>query len=317
MAPRVLTRHSFLSKLFWALAIVAIGSPWPALSAESGFGVYLLGSKGMAAGYVPHPGFYFASQQFRYRGEFTGPVSVAPGTISNAQISVATDFNMLSPVWITEKHLFGGRLGFSATLPVGSVDVVLDTLGTSTVDSGFWIGDPLFSTFLGWSHKDFHWNAGITTVAPVGQYDSNRLSNLSLNRPAVDIFGALSWIDPKDGLDLSLAVGLTVNGENRETNYRSGLEFHSEWSIAKALSPALSIGVMGYFYKQLSDDSGSGAVLGGFRGQTAAVGGFLNYRFNLEDRAVSLRAQVLEEFNVKNRFRGHPVSLHLVVELGP
>ncbi len=308
---------SFKIILAAVCGVLSIGLSLRADAAESGFGVYLLGSRGPSSGYIPHPGFYLASQQFHYRGNYSGPISLIPGTITDAHISVATDFNMLSPVWITDKRLFGGRLGFSATLPVGQVNVALNAPGVNTEEKGFWIGDPLFSSFVGWSYQNFHWNAGVTLVAPIGQYDSTRLSNLSLNRPAVDVFGALSWIDLKTGIDISGALGLTVNGENTETNYRSGTELHAEWSVSKALTPALSVGAMGYHYQQLTDDSGQGASLGGFRGQATAIGGFLNYRFQIDKRLVSLRAQALREFNVENRFRGTPVSLHLVVELGP
>ncbi len=297
------------------LSCMVISHDLPA--AESGFGVYLLGSKGPAAGYLPPSGFYVASQQFHYRGDYSGPIGLAPGITSDAQLHVATDFNMLSPVWITDTKILGGRLGFSATLPVGEVDVTLNTLGTHTKETGFWVGDPLISVFAGWAYQKFHWNAGMTVVAPIGDYDPDRLSNLSLNRPAVDLFGALSWISPEAGVDISGAVGITINGENTATNYRSGTELHVEWAISKYFSPQLSLGIMGYHYKQLAPDSGSGAHLGGFEGQATAMGGFVNYQFQIDKSAVSLRFQALQEFNVKNRFEGSPVSLHLVVDLTP
>ena len=322
MAARVLRK-------IWGKSLLRILSAMPAalmlcaatglnaLAAESGFGVYLLGSKGPGAGYLPPAGFYIASQQFHYRGDYSGPISLAPGQMSDADLHVATDFNMLSPVWITNAKILGGRVGVSATIPIGEVDVTLDTLGIRTKETGFWIGDPLFSIFAGWNYQKFYWNAGVLAVAPIGDYDPTRLSNLSLNRPALDVFGALSWIDLATGFDISGAIGVTINGENTGTNYRSGTELHAEWAISKALSPQLSIGVMGYHYEQLTADGGVGARLGSFKGRATAVGGFANYRFQVDKQAVSLRLQVLEEFNVKNRFEGTPVSLHLVWDLTP
>lgn len=301
----------------FASIFICVSEAPKASAVESGFGVYLLGSKGPASGYLPPAGFYIASQQFHYRGDYSGPINAVPGIISDADIEVGTDFNMLSPVWITNQKILGGRLGVSATLPLGEVDVALDTLGTFTQETGFWLGDLLFSIFAGWNYKKFHWNAGVTMVAPIGEYSSDRLSNLALNRASLDVFGALSWIDPATGIDISGAIGVTFNAENTETNYRSGTEFHGEWAISKFLSPQLSIGVMGYHYEQLTADSGLGATLGDFKGRATAIGGFVNYRFQVDQRAVSVRLQALDEFNVKNRFEGTPVSLHLVIDLTP
>lgn len=287
-----------------------------ALAVEAGFGVYLLGTKGPGAGIVPPEGFYISSQQFNYHGHYSGPFSPAPGVRGDADIHVDTSFNMLSPVWISESKLLGGRVGVSATVPLGNVDVTLDALGTRTSDSRFSIGDPLVSIFSGWSSNNFYWNAGATFVAPIGQYDPARLSNLALNRPAVDVFAALTWREPNLGLDISGALGVTFNGENDATKYNNGHEFHSEWAISKALSPQVSIGAMGYHYEQLTPDSGPGARLGGFEGRVTAIGAFVNYAFIFDDRAVSLRLQTMEEFNIKNRFEGLPVALNVVVAFG-
>jgi hypothetical protein len=55
---------------------------------------------------------------------------------------------------------------------------------------------------------------------------------------------------------------VTFNFENTETNYRTGNEFHFEWAIGREIATGLVLGIVGYDYRQLSGDSGSGAALG-------------------------------------------------------
>ena len=52
---------------------------------------------------------------------------------------------------------------------------------------------------------------------------AGQLSNISLNRPAVDLFGVLTWLDPAIGWDLSAAAGFTFNQTNAATDYKDEL----------------------------------------------------------------------------------------------
>lgn len=76
-------------------------------------------------------------------------------------------------------------------------------------------------------------------------------------------------------------MGFTFNGENPETDYRTGTEFHVEGAISQYLSKQFSLGAIGYYYQQISDDGGSGAILGGYRGRVAALGVTASYNFEL------------------------------------
>ena len=108
------------------------------------------------------------------------------------------------------------------------------------------------------------------------------MSNVSLNRPAIDVFGAITWLDPAIGWDLSAAAGFTFNRTNTATDYKTGDEFHLEWAATKYLTKEFTIGMVGYFYQQLTPDSGTGARLGGFEGRVVALGGSIGYTFELE-----------------------------------
>lgn len=109
---------------------------------------------------------------------------------------------------------------------------------------------------------------------------------------------------------------MTFNAENPITQYRTGPELHFEGAISQYLSPQFSVGAIGYYYQQISDDGGVGAVLGGFRGRVAALGATASYTFTLDETPLSARVKVLREFEAKNRFQGRAVNLTLFIPLG-
>ena len=57
-----------------------------------------------------------------------------------------------------------------------------------------------------------------------------------------DTTGAVTWLDAKMGLELSSAVGFTFNGENPDTDYTTGTEFHVEWALVQHFSKTFSLG---------------------------------------------------------------------------
>jgi len=56
-----------------------------------------------------------------------------------------------------------------------------------------------------------------------------------------------------------------VNTENPDTDYRTGTEFHLDFMLNQFLAESFGIGFHGYYYDQLTGDSGSGAILGDFK----------------------------------------------------
>ena len=112
------------------------------------------------------------------------------------------------------------------------------------------------------------------------------------------------------------AAGLTFNGENQVTNYKTGTEFHFESAAMLHMSKQLSFGLNGFAYKQITGDSGSGAVLGGFEGQAIALGPALDYTFMLDKIPVSTNLRYFHEFDVKNRLEGEAGFLNVAIPLG-
>ncbi|WP_188263021.1 SphA family protein [Azospirillum tabaci] len=292
----------------WAAAI-GCGLPvQEARAAENGTGFYLLGSRGPLAAAVPPEGVFFQNDFYVFHADRSSSRTLP------VHGNLATDFRSRAYIdlptflWSTPLTVGGARLAFSATIPFGGPDVsasaVVGPYSSSTSDSAFTIGDPVFSGMLGWESGRLRATGIVSVNTPVGDYRKGALANISFNRWATDVSGAVTWLDTDRGLDLSGVIGVTFNGENPATDYRTGTELHLEWAASQYLSKDFSIGIVGYHYQQISGDSGSGAVLGNFKGRVTALGGTAGYNFQIGKAPVSTRIKVYREFAVENRVPG-------------
>ncbi len=165
-------------------------------------------------------------------------------------------------------------------------------------------GDPQAGAVLGWNSGNFHWNTGFLVNVPIGDYENGALDNLAFNHWSFDINGAATWLDPTIGFELSAAMGITFNEKNSATDYKTGDEFHLEFAALQHFSQTFSAGLVGYHYQQVSGDSGSGAVLGAFKGRVTALGPHVAFTFPVDGTPVSVNGRVLVEFDTKNRLEG-------------
>ncbi|MEH2528441.1 MULTISPECIES: SphA family protein [unclassified Bradyrhizobium] len=317
-----------MTKIRWTaialtMSLVAAGVA-PAGAAENGVGFYLLGSRGPMAGFIPPPGVYFQNDAYYYNGNASASRSLP----FNGQIVAGVDariwVEMPTLLWSTPVQILGGNLAFSVTQPIGgpSIDVgarltgpLGNTIATGLHDSVFTIGDPVLAAMVGWHHGNFHWQTGVMVNTPIGDYREGALANIAFHRWGSDVYGAFTWLDPKIGLDLSLAAGVTFNGTNDFTQYRTGNEFHLEWAAEQHFSKQFSMGLIGYYYQQITGDSGLGATLGPFKGNVVALGGTMGFNFDVGQLPWSVRLKVYKEVHVENRLEGAGGFLTLAVPL--
>src|SRR6266540_3513335 len=280
-----------------------------ALAAEDGVGVYLLGIRGPFAGIVPAPGLYLQNDVYLYSGSASASKDLPFNGNLVAGVSAKMFVDAPTLLLSTPVQIAGGNLAFSATLPIGGPDIsaalaLAGPLGRvisrNLHDSIATVGDPYVSSLIAWHAGTLHWNAGVSVNVPIGDYHDGALANIAFHCWAADLFAAMTWFDPKTGFDLSGAVGITFNGENPVTHYRTGDEFHAEFAASQNLPNGLSFGLVGYFYDQITGASGSGAVMGPFKGRVAALGGMVGYMFKADGRDISTRVRVYREFDVQN-----------------
>ena len=310
-------------------------------AAENASGWYALGTKASMAGFVPPPGTYFVDVNMFYQGDASAAsaVGVALEDISKAarklnlqgqllveakaKVDATVYYNLPSFLWVAPGKVLGGNVGFGAIVPFGSkdVDLNLDALATlklgppinqtfqrgqhfSSSDSSTDFGDPVLNTLIGWHQGNWHWNVGMLVNMPIGPWSNTSSSNLSFNHWGLDTTAAVTWLDPKTGVEVSAAPGFTFNSENPDTDYRTGTEFHVEFAVLEHFSQKFALGIAGYHYQQVTGDSGPGARLGDFKGRVTSVGPVMTYNFKVGKIPVSSQLMWTHDFDVENRLKG-------------
>jgi hypothetical protein len=293
-------------------------------AAESATSVYLLGFRSTAAGVVPPPGVYTASDKYFYSGEAAASRDFQFGGQLVAEVEANVFIDALTATWIIPQKVLGGHFGVAATLPIGWAEVkagaTLATpggaLSAGRTDDLTGLGDMFFTALLGWHRDVWHWNVNVGLNAPTGSWSKGRIANLGFNRWALDTGVAVTYLDQKTGHELTIAPGVTFNGENDDTDYKTGTEFHLEFSALQHFSQTFALGVTGYHYQQLTGDSGSGARLGDFKGRVTGIGPVVNYTFLVGKTPVNTNLRWIHEFNVKNRLKGDVGFLTVAIPLG-
>jgi hypothetical protein len=173
------------------------------------------------------------------------------------------------------------------------------------------IGDSLVGVGDLYPMATLRWNAGVnnfmTYVAgdiPVGAYDPNRLANIGIGHGAIDGGGGYTYFNPMTGHEFSAVAGLTYNFRNPDTQYQSGVDFHVDWAASQFLSKQLFVGVVGYYYDQLTSDSGALPILNGFKSRVGGIGPQIGYIFPVGNMQGYINLKGYGEFDAANRPSG-------------
>jgi hypothetical protein len=302
---------SYSSQAF-AAGCLLVAASMHAEATEYAFSTYGLGGSAFGAGVTPPPGIYVTTAAAFYSGEIGGAINFG-GVVLNAGAKVEGFSSAQNLLYVPERKFLGGNLGLSVTIPVGHVDidatVGVGPFSASRQADGWGFGDILSKAQIGWQHGEFAHTIYVQAVAPTGRYEPGFFPIIGLHRPGIDTGWAVTWTDRTKKLQLNGTAGFTFNFENTETNYRSGNEFHFEWAAGLEFAPGLVIGVVGYDYRQLTGDSGSGALLGPFKGRVDAIGPGLSYTTLIDKTPLILNVRHYHEFNAEKRWEGNSTVL--------
>src|SRR4051794_8549294 len=105
-----------------------------------------------------------------------------------------------------------------------------------------------------------------------GKYDPLRLANFGIGHGGIDGGAGYTYFDPKTGYEFSAVAGLTYNSRNIHTDIQSGIDAHVDFAASKFLCKDLHVGLVGYYFQQLTGDRDQPFDLGDFRGCVAAAG---------------------------------------------
>ena len=258
----------------------------PVLHAEEGgSGHYLPGSMASFIDGVPSkPTFLMRLNYINYQASssITIPKS-SGGLLANPDVNM--NALGLSVLWAPEWELGLGdkwQFAMSATIPALNLELSGDLQYRGT-DFGDRTGDntalgdivlmPLMLNYN--ANKDLNINVRLGLYAPTGSYEPGRFINNGKNFWTAEPTVGIIYFGQTNGIEASLFFGADFNWENPDTNYKSGTQIHFDGTLAQhfpLLGGISGAGVSGYWYKQVSDDSGEGATLGAFRAEAAGAG---------------------------------------------
>ncbi|NWK55884.1 transporter [Verrucomicrobiaceae bacterium N1E253] len=278
-------------------------------AAEGGSSHYTPGFYGdFGVALEPEPGLYLRNDLYFYHGDAGRQRFVDVGQI-RSELELDMAMYMLTALKVTEHELFGAQYAMGAYLPVLAMDlsatVELGQNDRSFDDDGLFVSDlGLIPISLYWNCGNWHFNASEIVTVPIGQYDQDDDLNGGLNYWSFETTFSTTYLHPEKGTEFSFALGYIYNTENQDTNYQTGQELHLELMLNQYLSETFAIGLQGFVYQQITGDSGSGALLGDFKGEAAGIGPAVYWAGELGGCPLGVSARWIHEFGVDKRLEG-------------
>ncbi len=282
------------------------------LAAEGGYSNYIPGTYGdFGMALAPTETWTLRNDLYYYDANVDR--TVASGNLATG-VDLRFLMNFTTLVYKPEVTLFGGQFATGLFVPLVDLDfdasLSVGSAAAAVGDSATGIGDITFFPFiLYWSRGNVHTSLGQFIIAPTGDYSPSNLINNGLNYWSFDTNLAVTYLNPETGRDISFNIGHIYNTENDDTDYQTGREIHVDLVANQFLSETLAIGIHGFYLKQVSGDSGSGALLGSFKAEAAGIGPAVLWTKRIGTKDVSFIAKWLHEFDAENRLEGDHLFL--------
>ncbi len=290
-------------------ALVAITlARLPANADEGGVGFWLPGQYGSFAAIAPEPGWSVTFLSYYYSGDAGRGRELESG--GQVHLGLETDFfgQFIVPAYTPDMEILGGRPSFSLAFFAGwndvSVDATIGPVSGGASESVGGVGDLFPTAQIFWNNGVHNWMAYVTGAIPVGDYDATRLSNVGIGHAALDLGGAYTYFNPETGWDFSATGGFTYNFENPDTGYRNGIDAHLDLGMSRHVTEQLHLGLNGFAYQQITDDTGQSELLGDFRSSTYGIGPQIGYTFDLGGRPLFTNLRGYWEVGGDNRTEG-------------
>ncbi|RUP07904.1 MAG: hypothetical protein EKK38_17305 [Hyphomicrobium sp.] len=273
-----------------------------ARAAEGGLTNYVPGYYGdFAVAVAPQKGLYVYGTAYSYQAKLKGPA--VPDTVSASAMLYLGGFQYVTDYkFLGATYAFGSYTTFldantGAKAPPFDLDASVSNRGDTSIS-------PLV---LYWAFGNFYVSAYQSIIMPTGAYRDGAALNSSRNYFSFDSVVAMTWLDQKQGYEISLVPGIMFNTENPSTHYRTGNEFHLDGMLNKYFSQSFAVGLHGYFYSQFTDDSGAGAP--DIQSSSAGIGPALLWNTTSIGVPGKIVGKWLHEIDATNRFQGDILSV--------
>lgn len=290
---------------------------------EGGASFWLPGQFGSFSAVPVNAGWSLASVYYHAGTDADARRDFSIGGDVVAGLNVDVDLLIFIPNYAFEDKVWnGGQLSLSVAALFGKADVGVDATLTgpgggvitgSATDSTTGVGDLYPAATVRWNDGVHNYMTYAMLGVPVGKYDKNELANLGVNHWSIDLGVGYTYLNQTNGREFSAVLGFTYNFENPDTNYQNGISGHIDWAASQFLSETFHLGLVGYFYHQLTGDSGDGAQLGDFKSSVSAIGPELGWF--LKDGSWYVNLKGYYEFDAEHRPEGWNGWLTLSVPL--
>jgi hypothetical protein len=288
-----------------------------------GLSFWLPGVMGSLAAVPGQPGWSWSTIYIHLDVSADGSKNFVRGGSVVAGLQARADAVATGPTYTFATPVLGGQAAFGVLAVPGNVGVAIDatltgprgrTISGSAHDELTGFGDVYYLGTLKWNNGVHNTMIYTTGDIPSGTYEANRLANLSLGFVAVDAGVGYTYLDTKTGNEFSIVGGLTYNFINPYTQYQNGIDFHIDWAASHFLNKNVLIGVAGYFFQQLTGDTGAGAKLGNFEGRVVGIGPQVGFIFPVgEGYQGYLNLKAYKDFAAENRPEGYTAWVTLAV----
>lgn len=330
LSRRLTGPRRLVSSLACALvAITAVtAAPAVSLADEDGVSFWIPGLYGSLAAAPQVPGWAVGIVNLYNPVSASGNVAAAreitlnrfSTTVNvnlNVNLKANPDLVLLDPTYVFATPVLGGQLALGMAGAYGRS--IADLNGTLTLtgpnggtitrqgtidDARDGFSDLYPSATLRWNNGVNNWMVYGTGDIPVGTYDANRLANLGIGHGAMDAGVGYTYFDEKTGHEFSAVTGLTYNLINPSTGYQNGIDWHLDWGASQFVTKTLQIGAVGYFYDQLTPDSGCLPALCPFESRTVGIGPQVGFIFPGKSVQTYLNLKAYWDVDTQDRASG-------------
>lgn len=253
------------------LALGLIAAACSAQATEGGGSTYGHGTENFMVAAVPPPGLYGLVYGNHYTADQMNDASGNSRGIPGFKVTASAVVPRL--VWVPGVKVMGGDLAVHGLAPL--VNLKVSAMGASQSKSG--LGDMTVGVGVGYHHSpQLHSALALDLILPTGEYNNNDMANLGRNYATLEPVYAVSYVNPT-GFNGDLRIGYLINQRNKDTDYRSGNEFHFDYSAGWGLGNGWTVGVGGYVRQQTEADRRAGVKLADSKASAMAIGPNLKY----------------------------------------
>ncbi len=299
-----------LKKLAAGLCLIGLGLASPAMAREPGVPTSMPvgGTMGVPVGASPPPGLYLSSRTGF--ADFT--LYDDNGDKVGVDLSVRdTAFQF---IWVPGVKLWGGDYKALMTIPLLDIDQRLAAGLGGAHDSRFSFGQiEVRPLDVSWQvQPGIFVSTGVSVFAPTGSWSASKAVNTQGNFWTVAPSVGFSYL--RDGWNASLHAIYFTNTRNNDNDYKSGDELVVNMTALKDFN-GWSVGPVGYYRKQITNDDNDGSAYGGMtagKAEQLALGLGFTHRFG----PVELNVNYTKDIVHKNTVAGDRLWLNVTLPLG-